>query len=293
MTIQKLKEQLYSFLPKNSQIFLKNFYYDYIIFPIYFLKYRFYYGYWDFFDAIAIETTTYCNLRCEFCPNKKYERGLLKNKKLMDINLFKKIINELSEINYHGQILLHFYGEPLTDERLPDLVKYTKEKLPNSIIQINTNGFLLTIPLYKELIISGVSRFLITQYSKETPLTIKKFFEYIKKNPSDKIKIIYRRLGKDLGLSNRGGEIKVKKCSDFERPICLYPNNSIIIDYGGNWVLCCNDYHSSIKFGNLKNEKLLDIWNKPSYKRLREEIRQRNFKLPICKRCIGLIQNTT
>ncbi len=288
MTFQIIRQKIYSSLPKSLQKKSKNFYYNKFIFPLYNLKYKLNYNKWDFFDSISLETTSYCNLRCKFCPNSKYGRGLLKNKKLMDEKLFKKIINELAEINYRGHVLFHFYGEPLTDKRLPSLVEYTKKKLPRAKLQINTNGFLLTISLYKKLVDNGVKLFIITQYADSVPPNIKDLLDYLKTRPKKENKIKYRILGEDIGLSNRGGEINVKKNIDYERPICTYPNTAIPIDYNGNVILCCNDYHSSITFGNLKKEKLLDVWRKPHYKKLRDEMRKGIFKLPICKKCVGL-----
>lgn len=283
----KIKQRIYAFLPRPLQKIVKSVYFDSLISPLYNIKYKLRYGTWDFFDSIAIETTTYCNLRCKNCPNSLYNRGTLKNRKLMNIDLFKKIINELSEIKYNGKILLHFYGEPLTDERLPKLVSYVRRKLPESVIHLNTNGFLLTIDIYKKLVEAGVTAFLITQYGEKIPENIKKLFQYLKSsNYPNKIK--YRVLGKDIALSNRGGELKIEKTTDYDKPICTYPDNSVIIDYLGNLILCCNDYHSSIKFGNLKNEKLADIWNKPAYKNIRKEVRKGIFKLPICRKCVGL-----
>ncbi|MEK6875352.1 MAG: radical SAM/SPASM domain-containing protein [Nanoarchaeota archaeon] len=287
MKLNDMNRKIYSLMPEVIKKMVKDIYYDYILHSIYSLMYFIRYGFFDFFDAIAIETTTYCNLRCENCPNSKYTRGLKGNTKLMDTNLFNKIINELAEINYRGTILLHFYGEPLTDKRIPYFVQYIKKKLPKSFIQINTNGFLLTLPLYKELLKSGLDRFFITQYTSVKPKNIDKIISYLKDKPKKDNLINYRVLGKDIGLSNRGGEIKVDKCVDFERPICLYPTTAIHIDYFGNLVLCCNDYHSSVIFGNIKNEKLLNIWDKPSYKKLRKELRKKNFYLSICKKCVG------
>ena len=288
MTYPKIKRKLYLLIPKRFQKKVKNFYYDGFLFPVYSLKYRFYYGVWNFFDSIALETTTHCNLRCEFCPNNKYDRGLLKNRKFMEISLFKKIINELSTINYRGQILLHFYGEPLTDERLPELVLYIKKKLPKAKIQINTNGFLLTIPLYKKLINAGVKSFLVTQYGKIMPPSIKKLFLYLKSRPKKDNKIKYRVLGGDIGLSNRGGEINVKNVVDYERPICLYPNTAIHVNYNGDVILCCNDYHSSVKFGNLKKESLFSLLKKPLYVSIKTDLKKKKFKLSICKKCVGI-----
>jgi len=287
MMLNQIKKSLYSFLPKKIRKKIKNFYYDSII-PFYNLRNKIRYGFGDFFDHIALETTTYCNLRCNLCPNSKYERGLLKNQKLMDDKLFKKIINELSEFNYRGQLLFHFYGEPLTDKRLPEFVSYARKRLPKADLQINTNGFLLTIPLYEKLVASGVDSFFITQYFKEIPPNIKKLLIYLRNKPKKHNKIKYRVLGSELSLSNRGGEIKVDNPVDSERPICAYPKNILNIDYFGNVILCCNDYHSSIIFGNLKREKLLNIWNKSDYRKFRKELKKRIFKLSICRRCVGI-----
>lgn len=287
---QEIKQKLFFLVPGIFKKKVKDFYYDTLIYPIYRLKYLIYYGKIDFFDSIAIETTTYCNLRCKNCPNSIYERGILKNKKMMDINLFKKIIDDLSKAGYRGNLMLHFYGEPLTDERLPNLVKYSRKKLPLATIQINTNGFLLTIENYRNLIRSGVNKFFITQYVNIMPIGVKEVLYYLNRRPKKENKIEYRVLGEDIGLSNRGGEINVKKVVDFERPICTYPNVGMHIDYEGNVVLCCNDYHSSVKLGNVKKEDIVKIWNSGFYKKLRNEIRARKYRLKICKKCVGIIR---
>ena len=66
-------------LPKPLQKKTKDFYYGKWIDGLYKRKYKKHYGLNDFFDTIALETTTYCNLRCSFCPNSNHERGLQKN----------------------------------------------------------------------------------------------------------------------------------------------------------------------------------------------------------------------
>jgi GTP 3',8-cyclase len=287
MNLRKMGQSALAPLPPKLQKKIKSLYYDFLVYPLYSLKYLLYYGRLDFFDAIALETTTYCNLRCPNCPNSKYERGILKNKKLMSPSLFKKIINELSSINYRGQILLHFYGEPLSDKRLPDFVAHIKKKLPKASVGINTNGFLFTVPLYLKLVNSGVDDFFVTQYSETMPSPVKNLLDHLKLNNLEN-RITYRVMGKEVALSNRGGEIKVKKCVDFMRPICAYPNTAIHVNYRGDVVLCCNDYHSSITFGNLNDQTIFSIWANPRRRKLMKEIRHNIFKLPICQRCVGL-----
>ncbi|MBU1121026.1 radical SAM protein, partial [Candidatus Micrarchaeota archaeon] len=98
----------------------------------------------DMFDAVEIETNTECNRKCVNCPNFLFER----EKGLMETNLYKKIINELSETKYNGRLSPHFYNEPLLDKRLLLLMSYTRDKLPEAFICVYTNGDLLDRKLF-------------------------------------------------------------------------------------------------------------------------------------------------
>jgi len=281
-----LKSKVYKLLPKKTRKKAKNFYYDKLIGLLYFIKHKIHYGQGDFFNTIAIENTTYCNLRCKFCPNSLHTRGLKENEKLIDESLWRKIIDELAEINYNGEFTPVFYGEPLADSRIISLMTYARNKLPRSRISISSNGFLLTIPLYQELIKAGVDRIIISEYSGAMPPSVKEVLEYLKTRPKKENKIDYRIFTKDLA-ANRGGELE-EVDTTFDKPYCTYPDSPLIIDANGNAVLCCNDYHSSIVFGNAKEEKIVDIWNKPHYKKLRKELKKEIYKLPICKKCMNV-----
>ena len=151
MILHKLKHQAYLIVPQKWKKASKNFYYDRISYPLHAIKFKHKYGVNDFFNAIAIETNTWCNLRCTFCPNSKFERGLKKNSAYMDMDLIKKIIGELVELRFDGMIMFHYYGEPLIDDRLTEIVSYIRSQLPENKMQINSNGFLLTIDKYNEL----------------------------------------------------------------------------------------------------------------------------------------------
>jgi len=284
--INKIKQKVINILPKEVKGIIKDIYYNKLLYNLHKLNNKIYYGTGDFFYSVGIETTTHCNLRCKFCPNSKYERGLFKNKKLMKESLFKKIIDELAKINYRGNILPYSFGEPITDNRMSNFVEYIKKKLPKARVVLNSNGILLNPKIYKKLIDSGVDSFLVSQYTSEMPENMKKVFAYLKTRPKKENKINYRIFGEELAISNRGGEVEVNRVWD--KPICSYPHKTINIDYAGNVILCCNDYHSSIKFGNISNEKLIDIWNKADFKKIRKETMNKIYRLPICQKCVGL-----
>jgi radical SAM protein with 4Fe4S-binding SPASM domain len=86
-------------------------------------------------------------------------------------------------------------------------------------------------------------------------------------------------------LYNRGGTVKPKNLKRVPR--CADRTNPVTIDYDGNVILCCNDYFSSIKFGNIKEQKFLDIWFSDKYKTLRKQLRKKQYRLPICLKCVS------
>jgi radical SAM protein with 4Fe4S-binding SPASM domain len=211
----------------------------------------------------------------------------------MDINLYKKIVDELAEINYSGRFTPHFYGEPLLDNRIIDLIKYTRQKLPKAHIVIFTNGDVLDYLLYRTLVAAGVDYFQISQHSKEMGENIKDLFNNID-NATKRKRIKYVNMYKKKDLINRGGLINlpkqnpikmfIKKIYRWYKPVCFV--DAITIDYEGNCVLCCNDYLSSVKFGNVKTENIVDIWNKENYISIRNQLKLENKKvLNICKKC--------
>jgi len=237
----------------------------------------------DSFDqvhTIYIETLTACNLRCSYCPNSVYERGLIKNNQEMDIELFNKIIDELADLNWVGEIQPHSYGEPLLDGRLPSFCSYIIQKIPLAKIAIFTNGELLNIDWYKKLVSVGVNRFNVTQHLKDQSKGTLDVIKYREKHGYGNVEFVYTRL---KHINSRGGLVDVDEGE--LRQECNYPDHHVGISFDGQILICCNDYLNEAKVGNVKDEKLIDIWQKPIYKDIRTDIRSGNFTLDICKNC--------
>ena len=114
------------------------------------IKWLFLYGITDYFNGVAIEISSYCQLRCSICPNLTYDRGLKKNKVKMGLDVIEKILNDLK--GFKGTIEYHRFNEPLTDERLDTIIRLTKKLLPKCRVFIASNGLLLTEKRYNNLI---------------------------------------------------------------------------------------------------------------------------------------------
>jgi len=231
--------------------------------------------------TIFIETLSACNLRCSYCPNSVYERGLVKNNQFMETKTFYKIIDELAEMNWVGAIEPHSYGEPLLDQRLDKLCRYVHNKLPKSIIVIFTNGELLNIQWYKRLINAGVTSFKVTQHLEKQSEGVLKVINYRNKYGDDGVNFDY---GKLKIINSRGGLIELDSNSTAKQE-CNWPDYHIGFNYDGEVMMCCNDYLNEVKIGNIKSERLIDIWNKSHYQKIRSDIREGNFSLDICKDC--------
>lgn len=90
-------------------------------------------------STIMLELTNQCNLACTICP-REYQYGKEMDKGMMDINLAKRIIDEVSP--YIDSIGLTGMGETFMYKQIEEVVDYIKSKNKGIIISISTNAVL-------------------------------------------------------------------------------------------------------------------------------------------------------
>jgi len=109
-----------------------------------------------------IETSSRCSLKCQLCINRNLP---LNEKKDMDFNLFKKIVDQVKDYVY--EINLFHRGEPLLNPGIIEMVEYASgNKIKTSLY---TNAVLLTAELSQRLVKSGLDliTFSFDGYTKE------------------------------------------------------------------------------------------------------------------------------
>ena len=130
------------------------------------------------FSDIEFSLCGLCNRNCVFCPRANPE--VYPNKKeYISIKLFSKIINELAKYKYSGLMSFSGFSEPFMHRKLFELVKITKHNLPESKLEITTNGDMLNVQKIKKLHKLKLNSILVSMY--DGPHQIDYFEKMIKK----------------------------------------------------------------------------------------------------------------
>lgn len=110
--------------------------------------------------SITIFPIYACNFKCNYCLQSlsKDKRGHISDVISMDFELYKKCIDDIACFP-HKLKTLHFIGngEPLLHKDIAKMVAYAVDKEVANVVDIVTNGALLTPKISMELINAGLS----------------------------------------------------------------------------------------------------------------------------------------
>lgn len=142
--------------------------------------------------GINIEVASSCVLRCKTCWSHGSKHAWMrteKRKPFMDLDLFERIIGQISEIRQDrpGIISPIYRGEPLLNRNLPMMIQ--KASRVNLNVLLVTNGMLLSKDLSKRLLDAGLWEiaFSVNSHREETYQKIHKRGNYtqVMKNIED------------------------------------------------------------------------------------------------------------
>lgn len=234
------------------------------------------------FRQVLIETRTDCNSHCKFCPHAFCQKPL----GLMTWKCYKRVIDQLVEINYNGRIALMLSNEPLLEERLEDMIVYARKRSPRFFLDMTTNGILLTVEKLDRFFDLGLDNININDYRGDRDAYPDKWSSFVRpvyeayyNNP----KVSFQKRRTDEILPNYAGNIP----QDFiagDFGFCNYPFRKITIAYTGDILLCCDDFLYDTSFGNVMTDNLLDCWNSPKLEEVKFSLLN-GRRISICSRC--------
>ncbi|MBC8338536.1 MAG: SPASM domain-containing protein [Rhodospirillales bacterium] len=238
------------------------------------------------FSWIDISITELCNRACSFCP--RVDPDDYPNQNLHASNaMIRRIADELKQINYQGGVVFCGYGEPLLH---PELINLCRAFDPKTRLEIVTNGDRLTSEMVKELQAASVNCLVVSMY--DGPHQIEHFKKIFDESGVDEDFYILRDRWHSkedefgLKLTNRAGTVHVGDQPDIDpsKP-CFYLHYGLAIDWNGDVLLCVQDWNKKVKFGNVHDSSLLEIWRSAAMQKYRFPLGRGERKLLPCSQC--------
>jgi MoaA/NifB/PqqE/SkfB family radical SAM enzyme len=262
----------------------------------------------ELFDNIQIQTIEFCNLKCDFCPNHYiiYDRiddkkkGIPYNK--MSVEDYIKIVENLSRLDYCGRFSPYLMNEPLVDKkRIVEFIRIAREYLPDSFIQMDSNGTGLTSDWLGEMIEAGLNRIQLDDYfdddyaikmmdASRPHNDNKNFFGLISSNYN----VTQAKRGEKNKHThygpwtywNRGGLVNVNPDIPVPQKDCRFPSTQMYIKWNGDALLCCCDWEYQVVHGNVLETSIEDVWINDSYEHYRNTLKKgRRDLLQMCRKC--------
>jgi len=262
--------------------------------------------------VVRIETTNHCNARCTFCPRASIGR----KKGFMARELYEKIVTECAEGGC-SVLHLHNFGEPLLDRRLPELIRFAKEKGINWI-KIFTNGALLRDGVARELLKSGLDEIKISmdgasavEFDRlrlgldharvlQNVMAFKEMRDLcglkhpiitatcVQTSSRKKTRETLRDVADKVAfadLHNWGGEGRLLRKRHVRQPCSrLWQTFTILVT--GEVALCCMDHAGKIVLGHCGRQTIADIWKSRSYREVRRLHRNsEQHRMLLCNEC--------
>jgi radical SAM protein with 4Fe4S-binding SPASM domain len=147
---------------------------------------------------LSIEGTNFCNIKCIMCP--RGEPDIMKREVgHMDRALFERVLDQAEF--FVEPCWLHWFGEPLMNPEIFELIDIAKAKIPN--VGISTNATLLTQERANRLLDTGLDT-VIVAIDGATPES----YEHIRKSDRFSYEIVQRNARYFIEERNRRGQKK-------------------------------------------------------------------------------------
>jgi MoaA/NifB/PqqE/SkfB family radical SAM enzyme len=265
------------------------------------------------FTRIQIQTVSWCNRSCAFCPSGKFPVP----RTFMALEVYHRIIDQLHALDFRGRISPYLMNESLLDKRLPELIAYARERCPDSWIAINTNGDALSEILLTRLLDAGLNCLDVNAYDDTAQyagfvalaervaarrdditltsgysdpsfnnLTLPRSMRIVHCRDMSTWETRFRDKVATPDLTNRSGNIPQARRLAEPLPLgCERPFQQMYINYRGEAVLCCNDWRFEVVMGDTAESSLWDIWTNARYDTYRQHLQRKNRAMPLCATC--------
>lgn len=254
-------------------------------------------------DHVDIEISSACNMKCPMCYTITDEFRQKVKKEFMELDLFKKIIDECAEHNVYS-IRISLRGEPFLNKDVIRMIKYAKEKGIKEVSSL-TNNLAIDPDLFKQAMQAGLDWLTISfdglgemyesirkpakfgdsyekikvywQIKKEARslkpvIKIQTVWPAIKRNAKEYFEVFnpyvdHIAINPLIDYLRRDKEEDIIYLNKFICPV-LYQR--MVIGSDGSVLLCSNDELCLYKVGDVNTDSLYRIWHGKELNRARQ-----------------------
>ncbi len=268
----------------------------------------------EFPQVVLIDNTNACNLRCSMCDHKNMKQ--YRKVQIMDMGLYKKIIDEIAMENPNARVWQIFFGDPFLCKNMAERIKYAKDKGLTDVV-LNTNGQLMTreraLPLieagldaiyvgidaanaetYEQIRVGGkfetavanvlTYRDLLREFGREgQKLYVQFVVSGINEDQVEAFKEFWKKEGVAVKIRPKvswGGLVEATNLQaneTLERRPCYWLMRTINICVDGRVALCSVDVHCRVPCGNVHEQNLKELWQQGLLKEYRRMHLQGRF----------------
>lgn len=266
---------------------------------------------------VDIELASVCNLKCPMCYTITDEFKEKVNAKLIDFELFTKIIDEIGD--KVPALRLSLRGESTLHPKFVECIQYAKDKGIKEVSTL-TNGSKLTIDFFEKIVKAGMDWITISvdgldeEYEKiRKPLKFNDTLQKIKDmkrykaehnlhKPVIKIQGIWPSIKKDPSayynvLQPHVDLIAFNPLIDYlqkdtdivyiENFSCPQLYQRLVVGADGLVMMCSNDEEGGHIIGDANKQSIHEIWHGEALNNVRALHKKQNgfMELDVCKKC--------
>lgn len=265
-------------------------------------------------NVVQIELVQGCNRSCSFCG----VAGLESRVHYATFDTVGRICELIEASEHDPRILLAGHGEPTLHPELLDMLKLIRKKLPNSWIQLMTNGQSIRKDIHNlgRMYLAGLDDVTIDEYSDSRFPEDEPFMEEIKALKERKdIKVNFVRMAKGIKLYEKKtlksrrllivppidlDEITMSRTlinhcgagtppsNKFKHHRCAKVFRELTFRWDGNVAICCQDFRGQYPVASVHDADVNtfdDIWRHPRLEAARRVLyhdRRTFFPCNIC-----------
>jgi len=249
-------------------------------------------------EVVLIDNCNACNLKCSMCDHKNMQK--YRKTQMMDMGLYRKIIDEVALENPGARVWEIFFGDPFLCADMSERIEYAKKKGLTDVV-LNTNGMLMTEEKAKKVIEAGLDAMYVgidasTQdvYEKVrvggdlsvASENVLRYRDLLAECGSPEQKLFVQFVVSGINehqvddfsdyWSGEGVNVKIRPKvswaglvdatnlednSNVDRKPCYWLMRGINICADGRVALCAVDVHCRVDCGDVNTDSIKDIWN--------------------------------